>query len=191
MLAEVGEGGYSVRDFEILQQLGRLSWVRVHTCWWQITPTTLQAHAATLSACRSLRQLRRTRCSYREPPCSSRLPSLPSLHVTTVACPSRCLLAPSSHMLLHVSPVSVVNITCTPTQEPVTVLLKEYLPAARSVACNELQTLVHLIEGLPSRKWHAANAPLSADPPIVPILGVGNSSSRIVAFAGPCSNSNV
>lgn len=28
VLAEVGEGGYGVRDFEILQQLGRLSWVR-------------------------------------------------------------------------------------------------------------------------------------------------------------------
>ena len=53
-------------------------------------------------------------------------------------------------------------------QEPVTVLLKEYLPGARSVACNELQALVHLMEGLPSRKWHAANAPLSADPPSYP-----------------------
>ena len=57
-------------------------------------------------------------------------------------------------------------------QEPVTVLLKEYVHAARSVACNELQALVHLMEGLPSRKWHAASAPLSADPPIVPVLGV-------------------
>ena len=51
------------------------------------------------------------------------------------------------------------------------VLLKEYLPGARAVAANELQMLVHLCEGLPSRKWHAANAPMTADPPIVPILG--------------------
>lgn len=50
-------------------------------------------------------------------------------------------------------------------------LLKEYLPGARSVACNELQTLVHLCEGLPARKWHAANAPLSTELPFVPILG--------------------
>ena len=50
-------------------------------------------------------------------------------------------------------------------------LLKEYLPGARAVAANELQMLVHLCEGLPSRKWHAASAPMTADPPIVPILG--------------------
>ena len=28
MLAEVGNGGFSAGDLEILQQLGRLSWVR-------------------------------------------------------------------------------------------------------------------------------------------------------------------
>ena len=28
MLAEVGSGGFSAGDLEILQQLGRLSWVR-------------------------------------------------------------------------------------------------------------------------------------------------------------------
>ncbi len=50
-------------------------------------------------------------------------------------------------------------------------LLKEYLPGARAVAANELQMLVHLCDGLPARKWHAANAPMAADLPIVPILG--------------------
>lgn len=56
-------------------------------------------------------------------------------------------------------------------QDPVPVLLKEFLPGARSVACNELQTLVHLAEGLPGSKWHAARAPMTADIPIVPLLG--------------------
>ena len=50
-------------------------------------------------------------------------------------------------------------------------LLKEYLPGARAVAANELQMLVHLCNGLPARKWHAANAPMAAELPIVPILG--------------------
>ena len=56
-------------------------------------------------------------------------------------------------------------------QEPVTVMLKEYLPGARSVACNEMQALVHLAGGLPDRKWHAAIAPVSGELPIVPLLG--------------------
>lgn len=56
-------------------------------------------------------------------------------------------------------------------QDPVPVLLKEFLPGARSVACNELQTLVHLAEGLPGSKWHAARAPMTADIPFVPLLG--------------------
>ncbi len=56
-------------------------------------------------------------------------------------------------------------------QEPVTVLLKEHLPGARSVACNEMQALVHLAGGLPDRKWHAAVAPVSGELPIVPLLG--------------------
>ncbi|BDA41790.1 hypothetical protein COCOBI_02-5840 [Coccomyxa sp. Obi] len=58
-----------------------------------------------------------------------------------------------------------------PFQDPIPVLLKEFLPGARSVACNELQTLVHLAEGLPGSKWHAAREAMSADLPIVPLLG--------------------
>ena len=56
-------------------------------------------------------------------------------------------------------------------QEPVTLILKEYIPGARSVACNEMQALVHLAGGLPDRKWHAAIAPVSGELPIVPLLG--------------------
>jgi hypothetical protein len=51
------------------------------------------------------------------------------------------------------------------------VQLREYLPGARAVACNELQTLVHLSDGLPTRKWHTAVAAMEHSPPIIPILG--------------------
>lgn len=39
------------------------------------------------------------------------------------------------------------------------------------MACNELQTLVHLAQGLPESKWHAARSPMTGDLPIVPLLG--------------------
>ena len=55
-------------------------------------------------------------------------------------------------------------------QDAQVVLLKEYLPGARSLGCNELQLLHHLYS-IPERKWQAASAPLSADPPVVPLLG--------------------
>ncbi len=57
-----------------------------------------------------------------------------------------------------------------PFQDPQPTLLKEYLPGARSLGCNELQLLNHL-HTLPEQKWRAAYAPLSSDPPIVPLLG--------------------
>ena len=57
-----------------------------------------------------------------------------------------------------------------PFQDPQPTLLKEFLPGARSLGCNELQLLNHL-HPLPSHKWKAAYAPLSSEPPIVPLLG--------------------
>ncbi|KAK9820410.1 hypothetical protein WJX72_010028 [[Myrmecia] bisecta] len=57
-----------------------------------------------------------------------------------------------------------------PFQDAVTTLLKEYLPAAKAVACNELQIMKHLT-ALPERKWHAARAPLLEGPPLVQLLG--------------------
>jgi len=59
-----------------------------------------------------------------------------------------------------------------PFQDPVVTLIKEYLPGAKSVACNELQVLKHLC-GMPNvaDKWRAAAAPLSRSPPIVELLG--------------------
>ncbi|KAK9815061.1 hypothetical protein WJX73_006220 [Symbiochloris irregularis] len=55
-------------------------------------------------------------------------------------------------------------------QGVVKVLLKEYLPGATAVAVNEVQTMTHLQE-LPQSTWQAANAPVSAIQPYVPLLG--------------------
>ena len=60
-----------------------------------------------------------------------------------------------------------------PFQDPQPSMLKEFLPGARSLGCNELQLLNHLYP-IPDQKWKAAYAPLSADPPIVPLLGTLN-----------------
>ena len=39
-------------------------------------------------------------------------------------------------------PVGCRHVLClAPVQEPVYVMLKEYLPGAKTVACNELQVL--------------------------------------------------
>ncbi len=57
-------------------------------------------------------------------------------------------------------------------QDPATVFLKEFLPDARAVALNELQTLHNLQGHLPLRKWHAATAAVTTHPPFVPLLGV-------------------
>ena len=57
-----------------------------------------------------------------------------------------------------------------PFQDPQPSLLKEFLPGARSLGCNELQLLNHLYP-IPDQKWKAAYAPLASTPPIVPLLG--------------------
>jgi len=59
-----------------------------------------------------------------------------------------------------------------PFQDPVVCLLKEYLPGAKAVACNELVITKHLC-GMPglTDKWNAASAPLSQSPPVVELLG--------------------
>lgn len=60
-----------------------------------------------------------------------------------------------------------------PFQDPVVTFLKEYLPGAKAIACNELQIMKHLQGGLPdvTDKWKVAAAPLSQNPPIVEVLG--------------------
>lgn len=59
-----------------------------------------------------------------------------------------------------------------PFQDPVVVLIKEYLPGAKAVACNELQVLKHLA-GMPetTMKWQTAAAALAPSPPVVRLLG--------------------
>ena len=64
-----------------------------------------------------------------------------------------------------------------PLQDPATVFLKEFLPDTRPVALNELQTLRHLQGHLPLRKWHAATATVTTQPPFVPLLGKYNSTA--------------
>ena len=59
-----------------------------------------------------------------------------------------------------------------PFQDPVMTLMKEYLPGAKPVACNELLILKHLC-GMPdvASKWSVAASPLRQNPPIVELLG--------------------
>ena len=69
-----------------------------------------------------------------------------------------------------------------PFQDPQPTLLKEFLPGARSLGCNELQLLNHL-HALPQQKWRAAYAPLSPDPPIVPLLGASPTAADILMWS--------
>ena len=64
--------------------------------------------------------------------------------------------------------------------------LKEFLPDARAVALNELQTLRHLQGHLPLRKWHAATAAVTTHPPFVPLLGELPSSLHYVRACVGC-----
>ena len=74
-----------------------------------------------------------------------------------------------------------------PFQDPQPTLLKEFLPGARSLGCNELQLLNHLYQN-PDQKCKAAYAPMTSDPPIVPLLRVPSpllifcSASALFAF---------
>lgn len=71
-----------------------------------------------------------------------------------------------------------------PFQDPVVVLLKEYLPRASLIACNELVILKRLT-GMPSfeEKWQSATALISKNPPVVELLGyfTAGSSERAIA----------
>mmetsp|Transcript_6224 Transcript_6224/g.14948 ORF Transcript_6224/g.14948 Transcript_6224/m.14948 type:complete len:493 (-) Transcript_6224:234-1712(-) len=58
-----------------------------------------------------------------------------------------------------------------PFQDPVTVLVKEYLPACRSAAYKELQVMRQLLGGLPEDKWWSASRPVSEGAPVVRLLG--------------------
>jgi len=109
LFQEIGEGGFESDDFELLQQLGRISVQQ------ESSSGTREPRAAVIA------------------------------------------YAARYHARLAFS-------------RPITTLLKEYLPVARPVACNELLLLKHLC-GLPEEKYTSMEAPLSRNPPVVPLLG--------------------
>lgn len=117
ILAEVGDGGFAAQEFELLEQIGQLSWVT----------ETQSEDPISLGQQRSAQQT--------------------------------AIIAFTARYYSNL-----------PFQDPQPTLLKEYLPGARTLGCNELQLLNHL-HTLPEQKWRAAYAPLSSDPPIVPLLG--------------------
>ncbi|KAL3141611.1 hypothetical protein ABBQ32_004852 [Trebouxia sp. C0010 RCD-2024] len=117
ILAEVGEGGFAAQEFELVEQIGQLSWVT----------ETQSEDPLSLGQQRTAEQ------------------------TAIIAFTARY------HSNL-------------PFQDPQPTLLKEFLPGARSLGCNEMQLLNHLYT-MPTHKWKAAYAALSADPPIVPLLG--------------------
>jgi hypothetical protein len=123
VLSEVGDGGFSASEFELLQELGQISIQQVVV----ETPADESAFPSTTG------------------------------QVTARAA---------------VIAYTASYFSGMPFQDPVVTLMKEYLPGARAVACNELQILKHLC-GMPDidAKWRAASAPLSSKPPVVELLG--------------------
>lgn len=49
-----------------------------------------------------------------------------------------------------------------PYEGPVTVLLKEYLPGCKAVACHEIEVLQRLLGDLPTNKWKVGGQQCSA-----------------------------
>ena len=162
------EGGFAANEFEILQQLGRLSWVR--------PLQRLIEQQQTASAVNSVGYPQVTEGAKESP-----------LQMS----------ATCSEQVQAVIAFSARYFSGGPFQDPVKVLLKvwrctvfwrghrltgalgavlmsmrmqEYLPAAKPVGCNELEVASRL-SGMPDFKWQAAAAGLSADPPVTPILG--------------------
>ena len=121
VLAEVGDGGFSASEFELLQELGQISIQQVEA-----------------------------------PVDDGPFPSTTGQRTARAA----------------VIAYTASYFSGMPFQDPVVTLMKEYLPGARAVACNELQILKHLC-GMPEidSKWRAASAPLSSKPPVVELLG--------------------
>jgi hypothetical protein len=121
VLAEVGDGGFSASEFELLSELGQISIQQVEA-----------------------------------PADDGPFPSTTGQRTARAA----------------VIAYTASYYSGMPFQDPVITLMKEYLPGARAVACNELQILKHLC-GMPDidAKWRAASAPLSSKPPVVELLG--------------------
>lgn len=121
VLSEVGDGGFSASEFELLSELGQISVQQVEA-----------------------------------PADDSPFPSTTGQRTARAA----------------VIAYTASYFSGMPFQDPVITLMKEYLPGARAVACNELQILKHLC-GMPEidAKWRAASSALSSRPPVVELLG--------------------
>ncbi|KAK9863849.1 hypothetical protein WJX84_002840 [Apatococcus fuscideae] len=117
ILYQVGDGGFSSSEFELLTELGRLSYV-----------TEVQS----------------------DDPFKLR-PETSQQRTAVIAFGARFFSG-------------------KPFQGPATVLLKEYLPGARAIGCNELQIMHHL-SGMPLRKWHAATSRDASEAPLTTLLG--------------------
>jgi serine/threonine protein kinase len=73
-------------------------------------------------------------------------------------------------------------ISGQPFEGPVTTLVREYLPSARSVAINEMRIMRELVGNFPERTWATAQQDVKEGPPVCRVLGyfVGNSSDEAV-----------
>jgi len=121
VLSEIGDGGFSASEFELVSELGQISVQQVEA-----------------------------------PVEDSPFPSTTGQRTARAA----------------VIAYTASYFSGMPFQDPVITLMKEYLPGARAVACNELQILKHLC-GMPDidGKWRSASSPLSSKPPVVELLG--------------------
>lgn len=120
VLANLGDGGLSASEFELLSELGSISVQQVEA---------------------------------------------PAEDIPLFSAPERSARA-------AVIAYTAMFYSGMPFQDPVVTLMKEYLPGAKAVACNELLVLKHLT-GLPdvANKWKVAAAVLSSRPPVVELLG--------------------
>jgi hypothetical protein len=133
-LRRVGPGGFSPDEFELVQELGRISIQTVEDSGSDSSSDDAAAPPGGLAA---------------------RLPG-----------------ARTRSAVAAVVAYAARFYSGMPFQDPVPVLLKEYLPAARAVALNELAALTALV-GVPpvEDKWRVASAAPARDPPVVQLLG--------------------
>ena len=112
LLADIGDGGFNFQEFELQQELGRLSWVcAASDCVQGLPgpPPGLEGYC--IVKCRSRRTQKPIRCRWGAHAPHSRQPSLPTWLGTSVASRSRCAIPMTFrgknitiHMVLAASP---------------------------------------------------------------------------------------
>ena len=142
---EVGEGGFAAQEFELVEQIGQLSWVSSRV----MLPCQVMLDDPSCLQPLMLAMMQVTEMQSGDPVSIGRQPTAQQTAIIAFAARYH------SNM---------------PFQDAQPSMLKEFLPGARSLGCNELQLLNHL-HALPHNKWKAAYAPLAKEPPIVPLLG--------------------